>query len=113
VDYKTWLDLDKPKLQPTTRVLGAFEDQLIRPVGYFETKTLWDDATQCSTVLQIYVSQNGLDMHPGSWWLIKLNITINPNWDTDSGNYELETQDTVCLLEQQSNVLPIKAVDIQ
>jgi len=31
----------------------------------------------------------------------------------DNGNYELETQDIVCLLEQQLNKLPIKAVDIQ
>jgi len=56
VNSKTWLDLDKPNLQPTTHVLGAFEGQPIHPVGYFETKMLRDDAIECGAILQIYMS---------------------------------------------------------
>ena len=77
VNSKTWLDLDKPKLQTTTRVLGAFEGQPIRPVGYFETKVLRDDTTDHVAVLQIYVSQNGINIL-GRDGLTKLNITISP-----------------------------------
>ena len=35
VDSKTWSDLDGPKLQPTKRVLGAFEGKAIHTMGYF------------------------------------------------------------------------------
>ena len=32
INSKTWLDLNKPKLQSTDRILGAFEGQPIHPV---------------------------------------------------------------------------------
>ena len=35
VNLLTWHDLDCLKLLPTSRILGAFEGQLILPVGYF------------------------------------------------------------------------------
>ena len=38
INSKTWLDLNKPKLQATTCVLYAFEGQPIFPMGFFETK---------------------------------------------------------------------------
>ena len=38
INSKTWLDLNKPKLQSTDHVLGAFEGQPIHPVRYFEAK---------------------------------------------------------------------------
>ena len=38
VNSKTWNDLDKPQLQPTDRVLDAFEGQPIHPMGYFQTE---------------------------------------------------------------------------
>ena len=40
VNSKTWHDLDKPRLQSTTKVLGAFEGQPINPLGYFEARVV-------------------------------------------------------------------------
>ena len=70
INSKTWLDLNKPKLQSTD---GAFEGQPIHPVGYFEAKVSQGGEVQNVAVLQIYVSQNGINImgHDG---LTKLNI---------------------------------------
>ena len=56
---KIWQDLEKPKLQSTDRVLGAFEGQLIKPLGYFLTPVSQEDDTSKSTILAIHVSQRG------------------------------------------------------
>ena len=77
INSKTWLDLNKPKLQSTNRVLGAFEGQPIHPVGYFEAKVSRGGEVQNVAVLQIYVSQNGINIM-GRDGLTKLNITITP-----------------------------------
>ena len=37
INSATWKDLDQLKLTSTDRVLGAFEGQLITPLGYFQT----------------------------------------------------------------------------
>ena len=37
INVKTRQDLEKPKLQSTDRVLGAFEGQPIKHLGYFLT----------------------------------------------------------------------------
>lgn len=58
-------------------MLGAFEGQPIRPVGYFETKVSREDTTDTVAVLQIYVSQKGINIL-GRDGLTKLNITISP-----------------------------------
>ena len=78
INSKTWLDLNKPKLQTTTRVLGAFEGQPIRPVGYFKAKVSQEDASQRVVILQIYVSQNGINII-GRDGITKLNITLTPD----------------------------------
>ena len=78
VNSKTWSDLDKPKPQPTKRVLGAFEGQPIHPMGYFQTEVLCDGYPQDPVVLQIYVSQNGINIL-GRDGLTKLNISITPD----------------------------------
>ena len=36
INSATWKDLDQPKLMSTNRVLGAFEGQPIKPLGYFQ-----------------------------------------------------------------------------
>ena len=36
INVKTWQDLEKPKLQSTDRVLGAFEGQPIKPLGSYK-----------------------------------------------------------------------------
>jgi len=47
VNVKTWQDLEKPKLTKTDRILGAFEGQPIKPLGYFTTTVVReDDASQ-------------------------------------------------------------------
>ena len=46
INVKTWQDLEKPKLQSTDRVLGAFEGQPIKPLGYFLTPVSREDDTQ-------------------------------------------------------------------
>ena len=78
INSKTWLDLNKPKLQATTRVLGAFEGQPIHPVGYFKAKVSREDASQRVVILQIYVSQNGINII-GRNGITKLNITLTPD----------------------------------
>ena len=78
INSKTWLDLNKPKLQTTTRVLGAFEGQPIRPVGYFEAKVSREDTSQRVVILQIYVAQNGINII-GRDGITKLNITLTPD----------------------------------
>ena len=53
-----WQDLEKPELQSTDRVLGVFEGQPIKPLGYFLTPVSRDDTSK-STMLAIHVSQRG------------------------------------------------------
>ena len=77
INSKTWLDLNKSKLQSTDRVLGAFEGQPIHPVGYVEAKVSQEGEVQNVAVLQMYVSQNGINIM-GRDGLTKLNITITP-----------------------------------
>ena len=77
INSKTWLDLNKPKLQSTDRVLGAFEGQPIHPLGYFEAKVSREGEVQNVAVLQMYVSQKGINIM-GRDGLTKLNITITP-----------------------------------
>lgn len=38
INQKTWQELQHPKLEPTSRVLGAFEGKPIKPIGYFQTR---------------------------------------------------------------------------
>ena len=78
VNSKTWSDLDKPKLQPTKRVLGVFEGQPIHPMGYFQAEISCDGYPQDPVVLQIYASQNGINIL-GRDGLTKLNISITPD----------------------------------
>ena len=75
VNSKTWSDLDRPKLQPTRRVLGAFEGQAIHPMGYFQTEISCDGYPKDPVMLQIYVSHNGINIL-GRDGLTKLNISI-------------------------------------
>ena len=77
VNSKTWSDLDRPKLQPTKRVLGAFEGQAIHPMGYFQTEISCDGYPKDPVMLQIYVSHNGINIL-GRDGLTKLNISITP-----------------------------------
>ena len=47
INLRTWQDLQKPKLESTTRVLGAFEGQPIKPIGYFQIEVIrQEDPTQ-------------------------------------------------------------------
>ena len=78
VNSRTWKDLDKPKLQPTTKVLGAFKGQPIHPIGYFITEVSCEENPQKVTDLQIYVSHNGINIL-GRDGLTKLNISISPD----------------------------------
>ena len=52
INTKTWADLHQPKLEATTKVLGAFEGQPIHPIGQCQ-----DDPT-ISSLLKIYVTQS-------------------------------------------------------
>ena len=76
VNSRIWKDLDKPKLQPTTKVLGAFEGQPIHPIGYFITEVSCEENPQKVTDLQIYVSHNGINIL-GRDGLTKLNNSIS------------------------------------
>ena len=77
--FKTSKDLDKPKLQPTSKVLGTFEGQPIHPIGYlFKTEISCADNPQHMVVIQISVSHNGINVL-GWDGLTKLNISITPN----------------------------------
>ena len=75
---KTWNDLDKPQLQPTDRVLGAFKGQPIHPMGYFQTEVSCEDQPQDPIILPIYVSHNRINIL-GCDGLTKLNISISPD----------------------------------
>ena len=78
INQKTWQELQQPKLEPTSRALGAFEGQPIQPIGYFQTQVqrTADDPGK-STVLTIYVSYRGVNLigHDGQ---VKLHITVDP-----------------------------------
>ena len=78
INLKTWRDLQKPKLEPTTRVLGAFEGQPIKPVGYFQTEVVRQEDSSQSAMLRIYVSRCGINLI-GRDGQVKLHITINPD----------------------------------
>jgi len=78
VNSKTWLDLNKPRLQSTTKVLGAFEGQPIKPLGYFEARAVRLDDSTKSAVIKIYVSKNGINIL-GRDGLTKLNVSIDPS----------------------------------
>jgi len=77
INLKNWQDLQKPKLEPTTRVLGAFEGQSIKPIGYFQTEVVQQDDPSHSAVVRIYVSRCGINLigHDSQG---KLHITIKP-----------------------------------
>ena len=77
VNSKTWHDLDKPRLQSTSKVLGAFEGQPINPLGYFEARVVRQDDSTKSAVIKIYVSQNGINIL-GRDGQTKLSVIINP-----------------------------------
>jgi len=62
INLKTWQDLQKPKLEPTTRVLGAFEGQPIKPIGYFQTEVVQQDDPSHYAVVGFYVSCCGINM---------------------------------------------------
>ena len=47
INSKTWLDLNKFKLQSTDCVLGALEGQPIYPVGYFKAKVSQEGEVRC------------------------------------------------------------------
>ena len=76
VNFKTWEHLDKPKLQPITRVLSAFEGQPIHPIGYFSTDISYENHPQKMVILPIYVSHNGINIL-GWDRLAQLNISEN------------------------------------
>ena len=78
INLKTWQDLQKPKLEDTTRVLGAFEGQPIKPVGYFQTTVVRQDDPGQSAMLRIYVSRCGINLI-GRDGQVKLHITISPD----------------------------------
>ena len=77
MNFKTWHDLDKPRIQSTTKVLGAFEGQAINPLGYFEARVVRQDDFTKSAVIKMYVSQNGINIlgHDGQ---TKLTVSIDP-----------------------------------
>jgi len=77
INLKTWQDLQKPKLEPTTRVLGAFEGQPIKPIGYFQTEVVQQNNPSHSAVVRIYVSRCGINLI-GCDGQVKLHIAIKP-----------------------------------
>ena len=52
INAKTWIDIGKPKLSSTSRILGAFEGQKIIPIGYFETSVCRDENPSIIKVMQ-------------------------------------------------------------
>jgi len=58
-------------------VLGAFEGQPIKPIGYFQTEVVQQDDSRHPAVVRIDVSHCGINLigHDGQ---VKLHITINP-----------------------------------
>ena len=77
INVKTWQDLEKPKLQATDRVLGAFEGQPIKPLGYFMIPVLREDDNSESTTLPIHVSLRGVNII-GRDGIVSLNICVTP-----------------------------------
>ena len=77
INLTTWKDSDQPKLTTTNRVLGAFEGQPIKPLGYFETLVKCVDLPSQTTVLSIYVSHRGVNIM-GRDGQKQLNIVIDP-----------------------------------
>ena len=77
INVKTWQDLEKPELQSTDRVLGAFKGQPIKPLGYFLTPVSREDDTSKSTMLAIHVSRRGVN-RIGKDGLVSLNICVDP-----------------------------------
>ena len=77
INIMTWKDLEKPQLQSTDRVLGAFEGQPIKPLGYFLTPVLREDDTSKSATLPIYVSHRGVNII-GRDGLVQLSICVTP-----------------------------------
>ena len=69
-----WHDLDKPRLQSTTEVLGAFEGQPIIPLGYFEARVVKQDYSTKSAVIKMYVSQNGINI---LGMMVRQNVSID------------------------------------
>ena len=61
----------------TNRVLGAFEGQPIKPLGYFQTLVKRKDLPSQTTVLSIYVSHQGVNIM-GRDGQTHLNIVIDP-----------------------------------
>ena len=59
INVKTWQALEEPKLQTTDQMLGAFEGQPIKPLGYFVTYVLRENDTSKSAMLPIHVSHRG------------------------------------------------------
>ena len=78
INLRTWEDLQKPKLESTTRVLGAFEGQPIKPIGYFQTEVARQEDPTQSAMLSIYVSRCGINLI-GRDGQAKLHIAINPD----------------------------------
>ena len=66
INIMTWKDLEKPQLQSTDRVLGAFEGQPIKPLGYFLTPVLREDDTSKPATLPICFTQGS--KHPRQGW---------------------------------------------
>ena len=62
INSATWKDLDQPKLLPTNKVLGAFEGQPIKPLGYFQTLVKREDLPSQTVMLSIYVSCRGVNI---------------------------------------------------
>ena len=58
-------------------MLGAFEGQLIKPLGYFVTPVLREDDTSKSAMLPIHVSHREVNII-GRDDLVKLNISVDP-----------------------------------
>ena len=77
INIMTWKDLEKPQLQSTDQVLGAFEGQPIKPLGYFLTPVLQEDDTSKSATLPIYVSHRGVNII-GRDGLVQLSICVTP-----------------------------------
>ena len=77
INSATWKDLDQPKLSPTSKVLGAFEGQPIKPLGYFQTLVKREDLPSQTAMLSICVSRRGVNIM-GRDGQKQLNIVITP-----------------------------------
>ena len=77
INQKTWQEFQQLKLEPMSRVLGAFEGQPIQPMGYFHTQVQQTDEPGKSTMLTIYVSRRGVNLI-GQDGQVKLHITVDP-----------------------------------